>query len=592
MAAVDFQLPALQTPVTQTPEQNAQALALIENSRSLAEQRQAQAEQRQQQAAQIAQQAGIRSSWQAAMQASQGDPDQAASALDKVNPDAAAYGRAQTDVARKNALANATAQVEARSKQVAFGASLLQSIDPNDPNDYANKVQAIRGLAGNDPQVAQFMKTTLPLPGEQGYDQSKIANYVQSAQNASIPHEKYWEQMQKSVELANDGKHIEAMYQSLAADKNAPPESLIRDIAAARLMGVTAANAQPALDAITSGAYKTDPLYWEKKGGLATPEQAANMTGTIPGTTTPTEAAKKDAAEQAMAGANLAIRRGELQVAQDREAREAGAGAAIGSGKPQDPNAPHGDAYLATLSTNEAQTVKALAEGRIPWPTGTALRQGPWSARVDEALQYDPTLDTATISNNARQKVRNDFTSGTSAKTINAMNTVVGHLADLQKIGEGLGNTSYDWVNEIKNWLTPGGSKTGVSINNFNTAKQAVADELTRVYRQAGGSEQDIQSWQATLNAAKSPQELEGAFRTIGGLLESKLGAMQNQYQQGMGTTPVNVVTPQTRATLDRLQGSAAPKMVRMKKPNGDLIDVPQEKVDAAKKLGATVVGG
>jgi len=592
MAAVDFQLPALQTPQTQTPEQNAQALALIENSRSLAEQRQAQAEQRQQQAAAIAQQAGMRSAWQAAMQASQCDPDQAALALDKVNPDAAAYGREQTNTARAKALDVATKTADLHTKIVGQTADLLNSINTQDPNDYAAKVLAVRGMAGNDKNMQQFLQTTLPMPGEQGFDPSQIPQYVQRAQNAAIPYKDYWDKMQASVTAANNGDAVKSLAYALDAEKNGSPQDLLKTIASHRALGMKSDVAQPFVDAITSGAYKADPLFFAKLGGITNPEQAANMTGTIPGTTTPTEAAKKDAAEQAMAGANLAIRRGELQVAQDREAREAGAGAAIGSGKPQDPNAPHGDAYLATLPTNEAQTVKALAEGRIPWPTGTALRQGPWSARVDEALQYDPTLDTATISNNARQKVRNDFTSGTSAKTINAMNTVVGHLADLQKIGEGLGNTSYDWVNEIKNWLTPGGSKTGVSINNFNTAKQAVADELTRVYRQAGGSEQDIQSWQATLNAAKSPQELEGAFKTIGGLLESKLGAMQNQYQQGMGTTPVNVVTPQTRATLDRLQGSAAPKMVRMKKPNGDLIDVPQEKVDAAKKLGATVVGG
>jgi hypothetical protein len=162
----------------------------------------------------------------------------------------------------------------------------------------------------------------------------------------------------------------------------------------------------------------------------------------------------------------------------------------------------------------------------------------------------------------------------------------------LQQIGTGLSNSPSDTVNAIKNWLVPGGSETGVAINNFNTAKQAVADELTRVYRQAGGSEQDIQSWQSTINAAKSPAELQGAFKTIGGLLESKLGAMQNQYQQGMGTTPVSVVTPQTRGALNKLQGVAAPAMVTIKTPDGRTLSIPASNVEKAKALGATVVGG
>jgi hypothetical protein len=108
-----------------------------------------------------------------------------------------------------------------------------------------------------------------------------------------------------------------------------------------------------------------------------------------------------------------------------------------------------------------------------------------------------------------------------------------------------------------KNKLTPGGSERGVALNNFNTIKNGLTSELTRVWRQAGGTEQDIKDWAATIGDSKSPEELHGAMSTIGGMLESKLNALQDQYRQGMGTDAVSVISAQARAHLDKLEGRA-----------------------------------
>src|SRR5262249_5542261 len=125
------------------------------------------------------------------------------------------------------------------------------------------------------------------------------------------------------------------------------------------------------------------------------------------------------------------------------------------------------------------------------------------------------------------------------------------------------------------------------NINSFDLAKQAVSDELTRVWRQTGGSESDIAGWKASINAAKGPKALASAWKTIGGLLESKLQSMQDQYQQGMGTTPVNVITPGARQSLDKLEGSAPGGKVRVQGRDGKTYEFPsQAAADQFKKAG------
>lgn len=213
-----------------------------------------------------------------------------------------------------------------------------------------------------------------------------------------------------------------------------------------------------------------------------------------------------------------------------------------------------GAAALEGLPESVRATVQAVLEGRQALPTGTATKDPYWKGVIQLANQADPTFDA--VNYNARASTRKDFTSGAASKQINAINTVVGHLHDLAGKGEKLDNYGMNWLNSVRNALTPGGSERGVAINDFETLKEGVATELMRTWRQVGaGSEKEIEDWKAQISSAKSPQELRGAFKTIGGMLESKLDALDSQYKQGMGTDDVSAITPESRGKLDALQG-------------------------------------
>ena len=191
-----------------------------------------------------------------------------------------------------------------------------------------------------------------------------------------------------------------------------------------------------------------------------------------------------------------------------------------------------GGAYLSTLDPQQASQVKALAEGRMQFPTGTALKSPYWQQMLSAVSQYDPSFDA--INYNARSSTRKGFTSGKEAQTVNALNTVAEHLGTLSDYADQLNNTSIPLVNRIKNFAA---QETGdPRIARFNTAKKAAADEVAKVWRSTGGSEADIKENLKNLDGAQSPEQLHAAIGTLVQLIGGKLSALQDQYVQGMGT--------------------------------------------------------
>ncbi len=219
-----------------------------------------------------------------------------------------------------------------------------------------------------------------------------------------------------------------------------------------------------------------------------------------------------------------------------------------------------GDDFLKTLPSQVASEVKAYAEGRRPFPAGFALKSPYFQSMIQMVGQYDPTFDA--LNYGSRSKTRNAFTSGKEAAQVNALNTVLGHLDKLSDAAEALNNGSVPMLNSITNALSKSIGRPNVT--NFETIKKAVADEVTKVWRQAGGSVEDVRTAQENLKASNSPDQLRGAIATYGELLQSKLGSLEDQYKQGMGTAAVSLLRPESAAVLEKISkratGAEAPK--------------------------------
>jgi len=253
----------------------------------------------------------------------------------------------------------------------------------------------------------------------------------------------------------------------------------------------------------------------------------------------------------------------------------------------------HGDDFLKTIPPALADQVKAYASGKMPLPTGYALKSPYFQKMMQMVTQYDPSFDA--VNYNARAKTRADFTSGKSAQSINALNTVIGHLESLSTAADNLNNSSFPVWNKVANAYE---NATGdPRIKTFDTTKKAVVDELTRVWRGSGGSEGDIKTWSDQINSANSPDQLHSVIGQIGDLLESKINSLAETYKQGMGTTadPIEFVTKKSQAALDKMRGapsdngsgdnSSAPDLSKMPAPKGISPDVWAEVPNEKRKL-------
>lgn len=216
-----------------------------------------------------------------------------------------------------------------------------------------------------------------------------------------------------------------------------------------------------------------------------------------------------------------------------------------------------GDAALEGQSEQAKNIVKLLAEYKMSLPSGMALRTPEWQNYLSLAKAYDPSFDATQYG--ARQKLRTDFTSGKGSQNIRSLNTVVGHLDTLKQKADALKNYSVPLANTVRNFLK---TETGnPSIVEFNNAANAVESELATAFKGTGATDQEIKAWRANLGAAQSPDQLHGAIETAIELLGSRLDAMKNQWQVGMGKpSDFEILTPKSQGIIDALKrGGATP---------------------------------
>jgi hypothetical protein len=257
------------------------------------------------------------------------------------------------------------------------------------------------------------------------------------------------------------------------------------------------------------------------------------------------EQQRQDAADRRAEEANQRAAQAEARAQQKFQSEDTMA-------PPPGDTAKTGEDYLKTIPPSLAGQVRALAEGRRAFPTGTALRSPAVQQLIAAATQYDPTLDAANAA--TRVATRKDFTSGKSAQNITALNTVIGHLGSLWKSAQALHNRGLVPWNALANAAesTAGDPR----LNNYLLARKAVADELERVFRQTGGNVSEIQEWKGALSSSSSPERFRGAMAKAMELLNSRLDALGAQYNQGMGRSdqPISLLKPHAQAVFQALQ--------------------------------------
>lgn len=228
----------------------------------------------------------------------------------------------------------------------------------------------------------------------------------------------------------------------------------------------------------------------------------------------------------------------------------------VGSSAPVMNTDLHGPEYAATLDPTTRNIAEGLANYTIN-PQTLSNRAGERKQMLAHARQINPSYDQNQFT--ARSALRKDFTSGKAATNVTAINTAIGHIATLDQMYEALQNGDTQAVNTVVNAVR---QQTGdPRVNNAQIAIGAVSNELMRVFRQVGASEAEIKDWEKKFTTSMSRGQSKGAVKTSAELLESRINALNDQWDRGMETKGgfPGMVSPKAAKFLESMRTPAAP---------------------------------
>ena len=227
----------------------------------------------------------------------------------------------------------------------------------------------------------------------------------------------------------------------------------------------------------------------------------------------------------------------------------------------------HGEQFLGLLSPGEASKVKAIADGRMSLES-VSTRGGQRDRLQQLVNQYDPNYSQSEYKTKAA--VQKDFTSGPQSKNIISINTSIGHLGELNKLGMELKNGQIRGMNELINRAQ---TAFGLPAKpNYELAVNAVGDELMKTFRGAGASQVEAEAWKNNFLSASSPEQIKNSVQTAIDLLASRMEAVDNSWKRGMKTDKgyEQLLDPKSVNTLYQLTGQDYSKKFNVKPPSDE----------------------
>lgn len=234
---------------------------------------------------------------------------------------------------------------------------------------------------------------------------------------------------------------------------------------------------------------------------------------------------------------------------------------AFGASIPNAPPLPAIDPAKESILAKYPQDVRDLAKDFLSYhailpSSGRAAMDPKIQLALRAAGEADPDFFPDTYQ--SRQRLLTSMTSGRQGKEVNAINTVIGHMAELKDAGEALAQNDLRVLNMLASkWgLETGNSAPAV----YDAIVNRVAPETVQAYLGTGGEAGDRAKVAHDFNIANSPQARNAVIQTAAQLLTSKINTTQRQWQGMMGARPFplpggTVLTPEAQEGMKRILG-------------------------------------
>jgi hypothetical protein len=221
-------------------------------------------------------------------------------------------------------------------------------------------------------------------------------------------------------------------------------------------------------------------------------------------------------------------------------------GPTVGGGQPDFSKT--GDEFIKTLPPTLAREIQGYVEGRNV--LSPAQMRGPaGEAKLRMIMQADPSYDYTAAP--ARMALRKSYEGGGKQfQELQAVSTVAGHLHDLKDAADKLNNFGgLSVLNYPLNAATGAirAASQDPRVNDFQTVKSAVMNELAKAYRGGTVSDSSVKEFSEGLSSASTPEQMKTVIGRLNSLLMSKRQALEEGYKGVMG----NVTLPQNFSTVN-----------------------------------------
>lgn len=162
----------------------------------------------------------------------------------------------------------------------------------------------------------------------------------------------------------------------------------------------------------------------------------------------------------------------------------------------------------------------------------------------------------------SRSKTQLNYRSGAASNEIKAYNTAINHADKLAGISEKLGGS--DILPGVLNPLTQsykrntGDQAYQSAKKDWDATSETLATEVSKALNGGVPHVADKEHWREIFQSAGSPTERRAAIRSVMGVLEGRLGAAAQNYNQGMGTNrePLSFIDPANVGKFQKLLGT------------------------------------
>jgi hypothetical protein len=200
------------------------------------------------------------------------------------------------------------------------------------------------------------------------------------------------------------------------------------------------------------------------------------------------------------------------------------------------PGMSEGNIY-ESLPKPQRDIVDSMVAGRMAPPSSFALKTPYWNtllaAANERAIANGGTFDAALWGQkfNANKDLAPQ---GKSGQTINALDTVQGHIEKLSDAVEKLDNSDFRAYNAVRNGIadyTPLDPARAQKLQAAKDAIKPVLDEMSRAYKGGHMSDTEIRSWGELISGAQGKTQQRQAIADFTDFLNTKRGALATQYK-------------------------------------------------------------